>query len=198
MVEEDALVQQMQAVLQAEADAIAAIRVTSAYPHAVRVLHATSGKIVTTGMGKAGLMARKFASTLCATGTAAVYVHPGDAAHGDAGVIARHDAVVAFSTSGKTTEVLETIATARRVGVQFVIGITSHPDSDLRHVCDLILDMGVIQEPCPVGLTPSASAAVMLAIGDAVALTLAQVKGLTRADFGRWHRAGYLGQEATR
>lgn len=184
----------LQAVLDAEAQAIASVQVTAVFERAVWALHDATGKVITTGMGKAGLMARKCAATLCSTGTPAVFLHPGDAAHGDLGVIGRGDVLLAFSTSGKTAEVIETIAAARRLGVPLVVGVTSHLDSALPHCCDLVLDMGPIQEPCHMGLTPSASSAVMLAIGDALALTVARVKQITRADFGVRHRAGYLGE----
>jgi arabinose-5-phosphate isomerase len=181
-------------ILAAEAAAIAAIEVTSAFERAVNALRDTSGKVLTTGMGKAGHIARKFASTLCSTGTPAVYLHPGEAAHGDLGVVGPHDCIVAFSTSGKTREVLEMLALGRHLGLKTIIGITSHPDSDLRSMSDIVIDMGDVAEPCIHGLTPSASTTVMLAISDALALTLMELKGFSRADFGRRHHGGYLGR----
>ena len=104
--------------------------------------------------------------------------------------------MVAFSTSGKSREVLEMLELARHLGVASVIGVTSHPDSELRELSDLVLDMGVIEEPCPLGLTPSASMAVMLAISDAIALSLMEVKGVTEEDWGLRHHGGYLGRRA--
>lgn len=180
-------------ILAADAAAIAAVRVTSAFERAVVALRDCRGKVLTTGMGKAGHVARKCASTLCSTGTPAYYVHPGEAAHGDLGVIATGDCLMAFSTSGKTREVLEMIRLGRRLGLATVIGVTSHHDSELRSLCDVLVDMGVIQEPCPYGLTPSASIAVMLAISDALSLVLMEMKGFSRDDFGSRHHAGYLG-----
>jgi len=103
---------------------------------------------------------------------------------------------VAFSTSGKTREVLEVLELGRHVGLKTVIGVTSHPDSDLRTLSDIVLDMGVVKEPCPHGLTPSASTAVMLAIGDALALVLMELKGFSRHDYGLRHHGGYLGRAA--
>ena len=188
--------QRVAEILEREAAAIAAVEVTPDFERAVLALRDCSGKVLTTGMGKAGHVARKFAATLCSTGTPAAYVHPGEAAHGDLGLVDRHDAIVAFSTSGKTTEVLEMIQLGRHLGLATVIGITSHPDSRLRELSDVILDMGLIDEPCPLGLTPSASIAVMLAISDAVALTLLEVKGVTRHDYGLRHHGGYLGRKA--
>lgn len=183
-------------ILAAEAAAILAVQVTPEFERAVLALQNSSGKILTTGMGKAGHIARKFASTLCSTGTPAVYVHPGEAAHGDLGLVGPDDSIVAFSTSGKTREVLEVLELGRHIGLKTVIGITSHPDSELRALSDIVIDMGVVHEPCPYGLTPSASVAVMLAISDALALVLMEAKGFTRHDFGLRHHGGYLGRKA--
>lgn len=187
----------IRAVLDAEAAAIRAVHVTEAYLAAVELIVGCRGHIVTTGMGKAGLIARKFAATLCSGGTPSVFVHPGDAAHGDLGLVASGDLIVAFSTSGKTAEVLELLDAARRLYPDLpVMGITSHEDAPLRERCDVVLDMGLIDEPCPLGLTPSASTAVMMAIGDALALAVLEVKGTRIEDFGARHRAGYLGSVA--
>lgn len=183
-------------VLAAEAAAISAVRVTLDFEKAVLALRDAPGKVLTTGMGKAGHVARKFASTLCSTGTPASFFHPGEAAHGDLGLIGPNDALVAFSTSGKTREVLEALELGRHVGLKTVIGITSHIDSDLRRLSDIVLDMGIIREPCPHGLTPSASTAVMLAISDAIALSLMELRGFTRRDYGLRHHGGYLGRAA--
>ena len=188
--------ERMRAVLQAEAEAIMAVAVTDEFVHAVECLAACSGKVLTTGIGKAGHIARKFAATLCSTATPADFVHPAEAAHGDLGLVGRDDVVVAFSTSGKSREVLELLEMARHLGVANVIGVTSHPDSELRGLSDLVLDMGTIEEPCPLGLTPSASMAVMLAIGDAIALSLMEVKGVTKEEWGLRHHGGYLGRRA--
>lgn len=188
--------QRMQAVLKAEAEAILAVEVGDEFVAAVELLAACAGKVLTTGIGKAGHIARKFAATLCSTATPADFVHPAEAAHGDLGLIGPTDLMVAFSTSGKSREVLEILQLSRRLGVAKVIGVTSHPDSALRDHADLVLDMGLIREPCPLGLTPSASMAVMLAIGDAIALALLEVKGVTREDWGLRHHGGYLGRQA--
>ena len=188
--------ERMRAVLEAEADAIGAVAVTDDFVRAVECLAACSGKVLTTGIGKAGHIARKLAATLCSTATPADFVHPAEAAHGDLGLVGRDDVVVAFSTSGKSREVLELLEMARHLGVAKVIGVTSHPDSDLRGLSDLVLDMGTIEEPCPLGLTPSASIAVMLAIGDAIALALMEEKGVTREEWGLRHHGGYLGRRA--
>ena len=186
----------IQDVLTAEADAIASVKVTDEFEHAVCALRDCRGKVIASGMGKAGIVARKFAATLSSTCTPAVFIHPGDAAHGDLGMVAPADCFVAFSTSGKTREVIEMLELARHLGLATIIGITSHPDSELRRLSAIILDMGIVTEPCSLGLTPSASIAVMLAIGDALALTLMDVKKVSRHDYGLRHHGGYLGRKA--
>ena len=188
--------ERVSAVLSAEAAAIASVPVTGDFERALDALQACRGKVLTTGMGKAGHVARKFAATLCSTGTPAAYVHPGEAAHGDLGLIGEQDCIVAFSTSGKTREVIEMLELGRQLGLSTVIGVTSHPDSELRDLSDVVIDMGVVREPCPLGLTPSASIAAMLAIGDALALVLMELKQVTAEDFGLRHHGGYLGRKA--
>ncbi len=183
-------------VLDREAAAIAAVQVDSSYEAALKALETCTGKVVVTGIGKAGLVARKFAAILCSTGTPAVFIHAAEAAHGDLGLIAEHDCIVAFSTSGKTREVIELIELSRHLTQATVIGITSHPETELRRLSDVVLDMGHIEEPCPLGMTPSASMAVMAAIGDALALVLMERKGITRRDYGLRHHGGYLGHKA--
>ncbi len=186
--------ERIEAVLRAEAEAIAAVQVTDDFVRAVEALAVCEGKVLATGIGKAGHIARKFAATLCSTATPANFIHPAEAAHGDLGLVGRDDLMVAFSTSGKSREVLEMLELSRHLGVAMVIGVTSHPDSALRDLSDLVLEMGVIEEPCPLGLTPSASTAVMLAVTDAIALALLEVKGVTREDYGLRHHGGYLGR----
>ncbi|HCG70748.1 MAG TPA: capsule biosynthesis protein [Gammaproteobacteria bacterium] len=188
--------ERMQAVIKAEAEAIGAIEVSEDFVAAVTVMQKCQGKILTTGIGKAGHIAKKFAATLCSTATPASFIHPAEAAHGDLGLVGQADVMIAFSTSGKSREVLEILEKSRHLGVDTIIGVTSHLDSELREHSDLILDMGNIEEPCPVGLTPSASMAVMLAISDALALALLEQKGVTQEDFGLRHHGGYLGSIA--
>jgi arabinose-5-phosphate isomerase len=183
-------------VLAREAAAIAAVKVTPAFEAAVLALRDCRGKVLTTGMGKAGHIARKFAGTLCSTGTPAAFIHPAEAAHGDLGLVAPEDCIVAFSTSGKTNEVLEMLELGRHLGLRTIIGITSHPDSRLRDLADILIDMGPVEEVCPLGLTPTASIAVMLAISDALAIPLMELKNVTRHDYGLRHHGGYLGRKA--
>ena len=188
--------ERMQAVLGAEAKAIAAINITDDFVRAVDTLQNCSGKIITTGIGKAGYIAEKFAATLCSTATPASFIHPAEAAHGDLGLVGPRDVMIAFSTSGKSREVIEILEMSRHLGVETIIGVTSPPESELRNQSDFVLDMGEIEEPCPIGLTPSASMAVMLAISDAIALALLEAKGVTREDYGLRHHGGYLGRVA--
>lgn len=183
-------------IFEAEASAILAIPVDGEFERAIETLRECHGNVLTTGMGKAGHAARKTAATLCSTGTPAAYIHPGEAAHGDLGLIGKNDCIVAFSTSGKTREVIEMLELGRHLGLKTVIGVTSHPDSELRKLSDIVIDMGIIREPCPIEMTPSASISVMLAIGDALSLVLMELKGFTRSDYGRRHHGGYLGRRA--
>ena len=193
-------------VLYAEIAAIENLRIGESFVEAIRALYSCPYPILTTGMGKAGHIARKFAATLCSTGSPAVYLHPGEAAHGDLGIIGTgiaanpanpgKDVLVAFSTSGKTEEVLETIRRGRNLGLDTVIGVTSHPDSELRELSDIIIDMGTIDEAGELGLAPSASIAAMLAISDALAIVLSEEKGFLAAEFGARHHGGYLGKKA--
>lgn len=185
----------IRAVMMAHADAVRDAPVGASHRHAVEAMRACGGKVVCTGMGKAGHVARKFAATLCSTGQPAVFLHPGEAAHGDLGVIGRSDLLVAFSNSGRTAEVLAVVERARALGAAPVIGITSHPDGPLRDMVDLLIDLGPIAEPCRLGLTPTASVGVMLAVSDGLALALMDLRGISRADFGARHHGGYLGQQ---
>lgn len=184
----------MATIIAKEADAMKAINITDAFEDAVNVLLRCQGRVVTTGIGKAGHIAHKFASTLSSTGTPAFFVHPAEAGHGDMGMIDKGDLIVAFSTSGKSSEVIEMLQIARDLGIHSVIGVTSHTDSPLRDLSEIILDMGPdIEEPCPIKVTPSATIAVMLAISDALALTLMELNGFTPEDYGQRHHRGYLG-----
>ncbi len=184
------------AIIDAEAEALKRIPLDASFERAIEVILACRGKVITTGMGKAGMIAKKIAGTFSSTGTPAAFLHPGEAAHGDLGLLDRGDVVLAFSTSGKTREVIEMLELAHHFGVERVIGITSHPDSAIRRLCSIVINMGTIHEPCPLGLTPSASTAVMLALGDALSLVVMERRGFTREQYGLRHHAGYLGQKA--
>lgn len=190
------IIERMKDVIQKEAQAIESIQVNQEFERAVLTMNKCKGKILTTGIGKAGYIARKFAATLCSTCTPAAFIHPGEAAHGDLGLIDHQDCIIAFSTSGKSNEVIEMLELSRHLNLNHIIGITSHPDSELRKLSEIILDMGVIEEACPLGLTPTSSLAVMLAISDALAIALMELKGVSKTDFGLRHHGGYLGRRA--
>lgn len=187
----------IRAILDAEAQAISAITVDESFSNAITLMATAPGKVIVTGMGKAGYVGRRFAATLSSTATPAFFVHPSEAAHGDLGHVEDGDCVIAFSTSGKTREVVEFIELSRHINPSGkVIAVTSHPDSGLRDLADVVLNMGVIEEPCPLGLTPSASIAAMSAISDALTLVLMEHKGVTRDQYGVRHHGGYLGRKA--
>ena len=186
----------IESVLKAEANAINSIEVTEEFVKAVSVMQGCTGKIITTGIGKAGHIANKFAATLCSTASQAQFLHPAEAAHGDLGAVSSGDILIAFSTSGKSREVIEILELSRRLGIETVIGVTSHPDSELRKYSDVVIDMGEIEEACPLGLTPTSSMAVMLAISDALALALMEQNKVSREDYGLRHHGGYLGRAA--
>ena len=188
--------ERIESVLKAEANAINSIEVTEDFVKAVAVMQGCTGKIITTGIGKAGHIANKFAATLCSTASQAQFLHPAEAAHGDLGAVSPGDILIAFSTSGKSREVIEILELSRHLGIETVIGITSHPDSELRKYSDVVIDMGEIEEACPLGLTPTSSMAVMLAISDALALALMEQNKVSREDYGLRHHGGYLGRAA--
>lgn len=152
------------------------------------------GKVITTGMGKAGLAMRKFSSTLCSTGTPSCYLHPGEATHGDMGLIGNNDLIFVASTSGKTREVVDLIDLIHGVNNNLIIGITSHPDSIIRKKADIVIDMGEVVEAGELGLAPTTSILVIQAITDAIALIVSEKKEFTKNDFGRTHHSGYLGE----
>jgi arabinose-5-phosphate isomerase len=172
------------------------LQVPQNFSKIVGVVRDCTGKVVTTGMGKAGLAMRKFSSTLCSFGIPSCYMHPGEASHGDLGLITGQDVLFIASTSGKTREVIEIINLARNIGVNQIIGITSHIDSPIRDTVDLVLDMGIIVEAGHLRIAPTTSILVMSALTDCLALVVAKEKGLTKEQYGKYHHGGYCGQQA--
>lgn len=183
-------------ILGGFADKLNDISVTPDFGRAVEALLRCDGKVITTGMGKAGIAMKKFSSLLCSLGFPSCYLHPGEASHGDLGMLGPHDLLFVASTSGKTREVMEIMQLARNVGVETIIGITSHPDSPVREQTDIVIDMGVIKEAGDLGLAPTTSILVMLALTDALAIIASQEKNLTKEEYGKYHHSGYLGQKA--
>lgn len=155
------------------------------------------GRVIVTGMGKSGYIAHKLTATLASTGTQATYVHPAEASHGDLGMIGRDDAIIALSNSGETAELASIIDYARRFSI-LLIGITSNPDSTLARMSTLTLALPPYEEACPLGLAPTTSTTVTLALCDALAMTLLEHKGFTSEEFGIFHPGGKLGQKLVR
>jgi arabinose-5-phosphate isomerase len=182
-------------VLAAEAAGIAAIqaKLDVQFVQAIGILQRTRGKVVVTGMGKSGLVGRKIAATLASTGTPAFFLHPAEGPHGDIGMIHKSDAVLALSNSGETEEVVRLLPVFHRLGVP-VIALTGRPDSTLARHADAVLDAGVAEEACPLGLAPTASTTAALAMGDALAVVLFEAKGFSAEDFARLHPGGALGK----
>ena len=183
-------------LLQAEADAITGIPLSDSLVHAVDMIVQCRGKIFTTGIGKAGYVARKAASTFSTTGAPAVFLHPADASHGDVGALTENDILFAFSNSGRTREIIETIEHGKHLGLKSVISITSKADSPIGQMSCVALEIGEIKEPCPFGFTPTASTAAMLALSDALALAALDKRGFKKEDFAARHHGGYLGQKS--
>jgi arabinose-5-phosphate isomerase len=186
-------------VLQTEAAAILALvdRLDSRFEHAVRLLLAARGRVIVTGMGKSGIIARKIAATLASTGTPAHFLHPAEAIHGDLGVIQADDVVVALSNSGETSELLRLLDTIKRLGVR-LITISGDVRSTLGQASDVALDCHVSEEACPLNLVPTASTTAALALGDALAMTLLVAKGFREEDFATLHPRGSLGKRLMR
>ncbi len=160
---------------------------------AIDIIYSSKGKVVVTGMGKSGLVGRKIASTLCSTGTPAVFLHPAESTHGDSGIISRNDVVIAISNSGETQELLNLLPLIMRFGVP-LIGITGGLNSTLAQKSDVVLDISVEREACPLNKAPTASTTVTLAMGDAIAVCLLKKRGFTYEDFLLYHPSGALGK----
>ncbi len=182
-------------VLLTEADAIRRLVETLGEPfeRAVEVVVGCRGRIVTTGMGKSGIICRKLAATLASTGTPAMFLHPAEAIHGDLGMVTTEDVVVAMSNSGGTDELLRLVEVLKRLGVPLV-AMTSYPDSPVARAADVHLDLGVRREACPLNLAPTASTTAALALGDALAMAVSVRKGFREEDFARLHPGGGLGK----
>jgi arabinose-5-phosphate isomerase len=186
-------------VLQIESDAIRALidRLDGRFEEAVRILLDCRGRVILTGMGKSGIIARKIAATLSSTGTPSFFLHPAEAIHGDLGVLRADDVIVALSNSGETEEILRLLETIKRLGARMV-AITGDCKSTLGQAADVALDCFVSEEACPMNLVPTASTTAALALGDALAMTLFNAKGFQQDDFANIHPGGKIGKRLLR
>jgi arabinose-5-phosphate isomerase len=190
-----AVLESARRTLAIEAEAIGRLAdgLDGAFRQAVEVVMGVRGRVVVTGMGKSGHVARKIAATLASTGTPAYYVHPSEASHGDLGMVAREDALIALSNSGDTPELADILAYARRFSVP-VVAITSRAASSLGEHADVLLLLPDAPEACPMGLAPTTSTTLMLALGDALAIALLERRGFSRDDYRQLHPGGSLGK----
>ncbi len=183
------------AVIKNEAAAVEALapRVNGDFAQACGYMLACQGRIVVTGMGKSGHIGNKIAATLASTGSPAFFVHPGEASHGDLGMITAQDVVLALSNSGETNELLTILPLIRRLGVP-LIAMTGNTQSTLAREADIHIDVSIEQEACPLNLAPTSSTTAALAMGDALAIALLEARGFTEEDFARSHPGGALGR----
>ena len=184
-------------VLEIEADAVRALaaRLDRRFAAAVELIHGRKGRVVVSGIGKSGHIARKIASTMASTGTPAYFVHPAEASHGDLGMVESGDVFIAISYSGASDELLQIVPLVKRRGAK-LIAITGNPDSALARDADVHLDAAVAKEACPHNLAPTASTTAALALGDALAVALLDARGFSADDFARSHPRGRLPRQA--
>lgn len=191
----------MEQIVAAESRALLSIPYTENYDKAVELIvehvHRRGGKLVTSGMGKAGQIAMNIATTFSSTGTPAVNLHPSEAQHGDLGVLQPNDVMLLISNSGKTREILDLVMLTRNLYPAIpMIVITGNPDSELSRITDLTLPTGGVPEVCPLGLTPTTSTTVMTVIGDILVVNVMRVTGFTREEYAKRHHGGYLGHKS--
>ena len=183
------------AVLKTEAEAVAALtsRLDEGFSRACELILNCDGRIVVTGMGKSGHIGNKIAATLASTGTPAFFMHPGEASHGDLGMITAQDLVIALSNSGETSEITLLLPLLKRLGIP-LLALTGRPGSTLARSADIHLDVSVSKEACPLGLAPTSSTTATLAMGDALAVAVLEARGFTEHDFALSHPGGNLGR----
>lgn len=193
--DDQALLELGRKVLRLEATAVSAVadRLDQEFARAVRLLAQARGRVIVSGVGKSGLIARKLAATLTSTGTAASYLHPVDSLHGDLGIVGKDDVAIVLSKSGESEDLFGLVGSLQRLAVP-IIAITGNPSSALARVATVTLDGAVTEEACPHDLAPTASTTVALALGDALAVALLEVKGFRREDFAVLHPGGSLGR----
>ena len=192
----------MEDILRREAEAVLSIPVSDGYERAVCLIveHVghRGGKLITSGMGKAGQIAMNIATTFCSTGTPAVFLHPSEAQHGDLGIIQRNDLMLLLSNSGKTREIVELVALARILNPEIpIIVITGNENSLLAKAGDVTLLTGGAPEVCPLGMTPTTSTTTMTVMGDVLVVATMKAIGFTREEYAKRHHGGYLGHKAS-
>lgn len=187
--------EQAKRVLKIEADAVAALigRIDESFEQAIDIILGCRGRVVVTGMGKSGLIGKKIAATLISTGTPAQFLHPAEGIHGDLGMVTRGDMVIAISNSGETEEIAKMLPSFKRLGIK-IIALTGNLKSTLAKNSDVVIDVGVQEEACPLGLAPTASTTATLAMGDALAVALLDKRGFNEKDFASFHPGGTLGK----
>lgn len=191
----------MRQIIEAESDALRSIPYSDAYDRAVDLIiehvHRRRGKLVTSGMGKAGQIAMNIATTFSSTGTPAVNLHPGEAQHGDLGVLQPDDVMLLVSNSGATREIIDLVYLTRNLYPAIpMIVITGNPDSELARLTDVTIATGGQPEVCPLGLTPTTSTTVMTVIGDILVVNVMRITGFTRQEYALRHHGGYLGHKS--
>ena len=193
---EDVMLEQARQVLRLEAEAVLeqVERIDEHFKAAVEMIMACPGRTVITGMGKSGIIGRKMAATLASTGTPSFYLHPAEGIHGDLGMVTEGDVVIALSNSGETGEVLHILPSLRRIGAK-LIAMVGNPNSTLAKNSDIVLNVGVTREACPLGLAPTSSTTAALAYGDALALALLSKRKFTASQFAVFHPGGSLGRK---
>jgi arabinose-5-phosphate isomerase len=186
-------------VLRVESEAIASLidRLDARFEKAVELLHGCKGRVVVTGLGKSGLVGRKLAATFASTGTPALFLHTGEALHGDLGMLTAGDVMLAISASGETAELIELLETVKRLGVP-LLALTANPKSTLAQASKIVLDIAVKEEACSLNLAPTASTAAAMAMGDALAIALLERRGFKEEDFAALHPGGRLGNKLRR
>jgi arabinose-5-phosphate isomerase len=193
--------EELRSIIEREVAAVHNIPITKAYEKAIELIveqvHHQDGKLITSGMGKAGQIAMNIATTFSSTGTPAFFLHPSEAQHGDLGIMRENDLLLLISNSGKTRELIELVDLARGLvpGVKFIV-ITADPESNLAKTADVCLPTGSPKEVCPLGLTPTTSTTVMTVIGDMLVVSVMKKIGFTIADYAKRHHGGYLGEKS--
>jgi len=194
-VDHEKVLESARKVLRIEGDSIEALgsRLGEEFAIAVDLLRTCSGRVVFAGMGKSGLVSRKIAATFASTGTPSLFLHPAEGGHGDLGMLARGDVLVAVSNSGETQELIRLLPAVKRLGIP-IISMTGGTSSTLAARADIVLDISVTEEACPLNLAPTASTTVTMALGDALAVALLEARGFTEDDFAFFHPIGALGR----